>query len=310
MRPEFNPKTAGQPVSTYELGICSAQISFADNGIIAIVDFEGTIHLFDKQYNPLHTFTCCDIDDEIEEFEEEAMPTQMVFDAHGNILMALRLYNEDRRGLMRFNINGKRLLEMSVPEVVQGKLVEEHGCYYTVTGVTRDPHGNIFFRLKCMYFDLELITRIYLCKQVKGSGVSTVINDDAFEEYDDKQDIVHYCNQLAFGPNDHLYVVSPGGIQEFDSTSGNKLQTISLDALPIEDDDVHNPQVCFGLTVSGDGYIFVTIERTPDVYVFTQDGSFLGKLSTPSSHAVGGMAIDRDGFLHVVDPADGLVYVF
>ena len=309
MRPEFNPKTAGQPVSTYELEIFSAQIAFADNGIIAIVDNGGTIHLFDKQYNPLHTFTCRDDEVEEENFEEESMPTQMVFDAHGNILMAIMLYKDEHQGLLRFNTNGKRLPDMSVPEVVQGMLVE-YDSYYDVTGVTRDPHGNIFFRLKYICSDLEPTTRVYLCKQANGSEVSTVINDDAFGQYDDVRDVGHYINQLAYGPNGHLYVVSPDGIQEFDSTSGNKLQTISLEDLPIEDNGVNRPEVCFSLTVSGDGYIFVVPLGRPDVYVFSQDGSYLNKLSAPNSRAVGGTAIDQDGFLHVVDQVDGLVYVF
>ena len=116
MRPEFNPKTSGQPVSTYELGICSAQIAFADNEIIAIVDFEGIIHLFDKQYHPLHTFTCCGYEMEEEDLAH-CMPAQVAFDTHGNILYAVLLYKDEQQGLLRFSSNRKRLLEMSVSEV-------------------------------------------------------------------------------------------------------------------------------------------------------------------------------------------------
>ena len=312
MRPEFNPKTAGQPVSTYELGIGSTQIAFADNGIIAIIDFERTLHLFDKQYHPLHTFTCCD-ELKSDGFECVVVPMQMIFDAFGNILLAVKLYSSKRHcGLLRFNTNGKQLQEMSVPKAVQGRLEEGRDIFYNVTGVARDPHGNVFFRAIREVSDGSITH--FLCKQPIGSGVPTVISDDIFgQDVGDvkvMEAINYYCNQLAYGPNDHLYVVSPDGIQEFDSTSGNKLRTISLDALPIGDDDVHNPQVCFGLTVSGDGYIFVTILGMPDVFVFSQDGSFLNKLSTPSSQAVGGIAIDRDGFLHVGCVADGCVYVF
>lgn len=314
MRPEFNPDSAGEPVSTYELGLSSApiQIAFADNGIIAITDFERTVHLYDRQYHPLHTFTYCDDVEMVhDDFEHDSMPTQIVFDGHGNILLAVMLYSAERQGnVLRFNANGKRLPEISIPEEVQHNLAENDGSYYNVTGVTRDSHGNVFFRLIHSLSDGS-ISRVYLCKQSGSSGVPTVLNDEIYGEHDDEdveEEVRHYVNQLACGPNGRLYAVCPGGIQEINTTSGDKVRTISLDALPIGDDAVS--KACFSLTVSSDGYIFVVLLGTPDVHVFSQDGSYLNKLSTPCSDSAGATAIDRDGFLHVVDPGSGCVYVF
>lgn len=312
MRPEFDPETAGRPISIYDLDEhkCSKplQMAIADNGIIAVACMDRTVHLFDKQYQPLHAFTFSD-EYRRDDFHDDVVPTQMAFDASGNILLAVTdPMSDGHQCLQRYNSNGKLLPVMSVPEAVQCSLAEKDGSRYEVTGVTRDPLGNVLFRLIQILHD-DSVGRVYMCKHTSGSGVPTVLSDYSFGDYDvEGEYVLQYCNPVAYGPSDRLYAVSPDGIQEFDTTSGNILQTISLQPLPVVDESI--PKVCFDLTVTADGLIFAVLMGEPYVYILSQDGSYLSKLLTPCFHSASATAIDQDGFLHVLNPSAACVYVY
>lgn len=312
MRPEFDPEIADRPVSIYDLDEhqCSKplQMAIADNGIIAFACMDRTIHLFDKQYRPLHAFTYCD-KNRRDDCHGDVVPTQMAFDASGNILLASTdPMSKAHQCLQRYNCNGKLLPVMSIPEAVQSSLAEKDGSHYEVTGVTRDLQGNVFFRLIQILHD-DSVARVYMCKHANGSGVPTVLSDYSFGDYDEEGEyVLQYCNPVACGPGDRLYAISPDGIQEFDTTSGNTLQTVSLQPLPIDDESI--PKVCFDMTITADGLIFVVLMGEPYVYILSQDGSYLNKLLTPCVHSASATAIDQDGFLHVLNPSAACVYVY
>ena len=318
MRADFNPADLRLPVRTYDLDVdgTPAQLAISKHGLIAVAVSnpdcdEGKMYIFDSQYKRLGCFNV----NKKDEFEG-SYPMQLCFDpTTGSLLTAyanisdfdsddedgylIRGNLSDKVGFYQFNLNGKCLPFPNVGNALNLDYIK----LSTTLGVTCNHKGEVFFTFA---YGNEIPTQC-ICKVSKKLKEVSIFHtwDSGVDGYDSDSDCdidLHY--QLCFGPDGSLYAGHPRGIDVMDD-KGIRQATIATEIMDFMESS--GAGIC--LVASQDGKLFMS-QNSSEIHVLSLDGSVLGVAECPDGGWYTSLAIDNNGYLHVLEPESGKVHLY
>ena len=291
LRPGFDPSSISQAVFTIEVptkgrngsvsGLAASQC-----GLMAVVEE------YDRKmfiYNQERTVVL--------EFPLDCPPfsyvNQITFDRHHNIVIA----NSDQSSLLRYNMNGKTLPNLKLPE------------HITVpTGVACSPEGDLY--VSCS--DPNTIV-----KQEAGKSEWVTLyrgQEDDYDEDEDEDD--EDCEfdparfspgKMSFGNDGELFVATGNCINVLASSDGKLKRQIGCDKF--RDGEMSKAE---GIFATGDGYLFA-YDRHYYVHMFTASGDHLCKFGG-NVDDVGqfpwAITVDCSGYLLISDIGNGCIQVY
>ena len=213
---------------------------------------------------------------------------QLAFDRHHNIVIA----QGDQKSLLRYNMNGKALPSLEVPENIN--------C---PTGVACSPDGDLYVASN----DLCIIA-----KQTAGeSGWITLYRskDVDYDDYDEFDPAQFAPGQLSFGGDGELFVATDNCINVLRATDGKFKRQIGCDKY--RDGELAKVE---GIFVTGDGYLFAC-DQEYCIHAFTSAGEYLCKFGgfgkdLGQFRQPWGITVDWSGHLLVSDMGNGRIQVY
>ena len=231
---------------------------------------------------------------------------QMTFDRHHNIVIA----KDDQSSLLRYNMNGKALPNLKLPEHIRGP-----------TGVACSPEGDLYVSCNDPYTIL---------KQAVGcSEWVTIYSCGHHGDYDaeDEDEALDpgrfYPGQMSFGSDGELFVAAETDsemdcINVFAASDGKLKRRIVFDYDMDRDDsdsDSHD-ELCQveGICATGDGYLFAC-DTNCYVHVFTVGGDYLRKFGGNGDNPgqfrkPWAITVDCSGYLLISDHTKTRIQVY
>ena len=228
------------------------------------------------------------------DFPEFSYANQMAFDMYNNIIIT----QGEEGPLLRFNMNGKALPHLDVPN--------------SQTGVACSPDGEIF---------VSSNDPCTIVKQAIGQSEWVTIYRSKEEDYDeddeegaDEDDYMfdperYTPGQMSIGSDGELFVATDNCINVLNASDGKVKRQIGCDKY--SDGELSKVE---GICATGDGYLFVS-DQESSVHVFTTDGEYLNKFGGNGDgpgqfEQSWGITVDWKGYLLVSDIGNGKIQIF
>ena len=295
LRAGFHPSSLIKAVDTIEVPTNAGQgngsvsgLAASKCGLMAVLEEnDRKLFIYNQERNDVLEFPL--------DSPEFSYANQLAFDRHHNIVIA----QGDQNSLLRYNMNGKALPNLKVPENIS--------C---PTGVVCSPDGDMFVSSNDPYT---------IVKQAAGESEWVTLYLGQEDDYDDEDEDEDEDNefdparfspgQLSFGGDGELFVATYNCINVLSATDGKLKRQIGCDKY--REGELSKVE---GIFVTGDGYLFAC-DQDYYVHVFTSTGEYLCKFGGNGDdldqfQQPWAITVDWNGHLLVSDIGNGRIQVY